>query len=161
SAAGPRACNRWSRASAPASGSPRRRPTRASGGSRAACWYSISTLSRSNRPPDRDSDVEGPLMDLNRRRILATVAASVMTTLSVSSPMAQTPFHLEEATIVRVRAAFASGQLTCTQLTRLYLNRIEAYNLKGPSLHAIITVNPHAMETAAEMDRQRSANATG
>src|SRR4029453_14755401 len=38
---------------------------------------------------------------------------------------------------------------------------IEAYNLKGPSLHAIITVNPRAMETAAEMDRQYRANPAG
>ena len=100
-------------------------------------------------------------MNANGRGILATVAASVMTMFYVSSPMAQTPFHLEEATIATIREAFASGQLTCAQLTRLYLNRIEAYNLKGPSLHAIITVNSHAMETAAEMDRQYRANAAG
>ncbi len=48
--------------------------------------------------------------------------------------------------------------MTCTQLTRLYLDRIEAYNLKGPSLHAIINVNPKAMETAAEMDQAYRAN---
>jgi len=75
-----------------------------------------------------------------------------------SRAAAQTPFHLEEATISTIRAAFAGGQLTCTQLTKLYLDRIEAYNLKGPSLHAIITVNPRAMEDAAEMDRQYRAN---
>jgi amidase len=71
---------------------------------------------------------------------------------------AQAPFHLEEATIGSIRTAFASGQLTCTQLTKLYLDRIEAYNLKGPSLRSIITVNPKAIETAAEMDRQYRAN---
>jgi amidase len=87
---------------------------------------------------------------------------AVGTVLCVASPAAaQAPFHLEEATIVKIRAAFASGQLTCTRLTRLYLDRIEAYNLKGPSLHAIITVNPKATETAAEMDRQYGANRAG
>ena len=81
--------------------------------------------------------------------------AAVGALLCVASPAeAQAPFHLEEATILNIRSAFASGQLTCTQLTRLYLDRIEAYNLKGPSLHAIINVNPKAMETAAGMDRQ-------
>jgi amidase len=38
--------------------------------------------------------------------------------------------------------------LTCTQLTRLYLDRIAAYDMKGPALHAIITVNPKALKSA-------------
>ena len=58
--------------------------------------------------------------------------AAVGAMLCVASPAAaQAPFHLEEATIFNVRSAFASGQLTCTQLTRVYLDRIEAYSLKG------------------------------
>ena len=82
-------------------------------------------------------------------------AAAVGAVLCVATRgAAQAPFHLEEATISTIRSAFASGQLTCTRLTTLYLDRIEAYNLKGPSLHAVITVNPQAMETAAELDRQ-------
>src|SRR5689334_10980303 len=86
-------------------------------------------------------------------------AVAAMTLFCMASPSAaQPPFHLEEATISTIHAAFASGQLTCAQLTRLYLDRIEAYNLKGPSLHAIITVNPRAMETAADMDRQYATN---
>ena len=39
------------------------------------------------------------------------------------------------------------------RLTQLYLDRIDAYNLQGPALHAIITVNPKALDIAAEMDR--------
>lgn len=88
--------------------------------------------------------------------------AAVGTLLCVAAhAAAQAPFHLEEATISSIRSAFASGQLTCAQLTRLYLARIEAFNLRGPSLHAIITVNPEAMETAAEMDRQYGVNRAG
>lgn len=88
--------------------------------------------------------------------------ATVGAVLCVTSPAtAQAPFHLEEATIASIRSAFASGQLTCTQLTKLYLDRIEVYNLKGPSLHAIINVNPEAMETAAEMDQEYRANRAG
>ncbi len=71
------------------------------------------------------------------------------------------PFHLQEATIAGIHAAFAAGKLTCARLTKLYLDRIAAYNLRGPELHAIITVNPKAMEIAAEMDRQYRANAAG
>jgi Asp-tRNA(Asn)/Glu-tRNA(Gln) amidotransferase A subunit family amidase len=70
----------------------------------------------------------------------------------------QVPFRFQEATIAGIHAALASGQLTCTQLTRLYLDRIEAYDRQGPALHAIITINPKAMEIAAEMDRSYRAN---
>src|SRR5258708_11991144 len=65
----------------------------------------------------------------------------------------QSPFRFQEATIAGIHAAFAAGQLTCTQLTKLYLDRIAAYNMQGPSLHGIITVNPKAMDIAAETDR--------
>ena len=71
------------------------------------------------------------------------------------------PFHLQEATIAGIHRAFAAGGLTCTQLTRAYLDRIEAYNLKGPALRAIINVNPRAMDVAAEKDRQYEANPSG
>ncbi len=67
-------------------------------------------------------------------------------------------FNFQEATIASIHNAFASGQLTCARLTKHYLDRIEAYNLKGPALRAIITVNPQAMAVAAEMDRKYAAN---
>jgi amidase len=84
------------------------------------------------------------------------VAASL-----TSAQQARAPFHLQEATIAGIHDAFRAGQLTCAQLTRLYLDRIEAYNLRGPALRAIIAVNPKALETAAEMDRQYRANPSG
>ncbi len=58
-----------------------------------------------------------------------------------------TAFRFQEATVASVHRALAAGEMTCTQLTRLYLDRIEAYNLKGPALRAIITVNPKALES--------------
>ncbi len=85
---------------------------------------------------------------------LRLAAALGLVLLGPASARAQgQPFHLEEATIASIHAAFASGELSCVRLTTLYLARIEAYNLKGPSLHAIITVNPRALETAAAMDK--------
>jgi amidase len=68
------------------------------------------------------------------------------------------PFRLDEATIESVHQAFAARRLTCVQLTRAYLDRIEAYNLRGPALRAVLTVHPRAMEIAAEMDRAYAAN---
>src|SRR5450432_3791314 len=76
-----------------------------------------------------------------------------MLALTAASASAQGPFRFQEATIASIHGAFAAGQLTCTQLTRFYLHRVAAYNMQGPALRAIITVNPKATEIAAEMDR--------
>src|SRR5688572_4586257 len=101
-----------------------------------------------------------------RIRIPAICIPTICTMLSLaasltSAQQARAPFHLQEATIAGIHDAFRAGQLTCAQLTRLYLDRIEAYNLRGPALRAIIAVNPKALETAAEMDRQYRANPSG
>jgi Asp-tRNA(Asn)/Glu-tRNA(Gln) amidotransferase A subunit family amidase len=95
-----------------------------------------------------------------RRRIALYFAAAILS-LAASQGHAQAPFHLQEATIAGIHAAFAGGRLTCVKLTTLYLDRIAAYNLRGPALHAIITVNPKALDTAAALDRQYTANRAG
>ena len=87
---------------------------------------------------------------------MLSVAAS-----ATSAQQARDPFHLQEATIASIHDGFAAGRLTCAQLTRLYLDRIDAYNLRGPALHAIIAVNQKSLETAAEMDRQYKINRSG
>ena len=91
-----------------------------------------------------------------------TTTRAVIVTLSIlgsgCAVSDRTPFHLQEATVGSVQGALARKEITCTQLTRLYLDRIEAYNLKGPTLRAIITVNPKALEVAAEMDRRYADN---
>ncbi len=61
-------------------------------------------------------------------------------------------FNLLEATIESIHADYRSGELTSRQLVQLYLNRIEAYDQKGPKLNAIITVNPQALEEADRLD---------
>ena len=37
-----------------------------------------------------------------------------------------------EPTITEIHSAMESGELTCQELVRLYLDRIEAYDRKGP-----------------------------
>ena len=61
-------------------------------------------------------------------------------------------FILQEATIVNIHTAFKSGNLTCRTLVQMYLDRIEAYDKKGPAINSILTLNPKALETAAELD---------
>jgi amidase len=87
------------------------------------------------------------------------LVAAMMASFSTAPAGAQrSPFHFQEATIAGIHAALASGELTCVQLVRLYLDRIAAYDRQGPSLNAIITVNPRALDIAAEMDRSYRAD---
>ena len=59
---------------------------------------------------------------------------------------------LDEASVKSIHAALAARQVTCAQVVRHYLDRIDAYDDRGPALGAIIAVNPRAMATAAQMD---------
>jgi Asp-tRNA(Asn)/Glu-tRNA(Gln) amidotransferase A subunit family amidase len=60
---------------------------------------------------------------------------------------------LDEASVRTIHRALDTKQATCVQVVQHYLDRIEAYDDRGPAVNAIITVNPRALETAAEMDR--------
>ncbi|MFC9849124.1 amidase family protein [Streptomyces sp. NPDC060223] len=71
-------------------------------------------------------------------------------------------FDLIEATVADIHDAYRRGRLTCRQLVQLYLDRIAAYDKQGPTLKSLITVNPRALETADELDRQyRRSGLTG
>jgi Asp-tRNA(Asn)/Glu-tRNA(Gln) amidotransferase A subunit family amidase len=71
-------------------------------------------------------------------------------------------FELMEATIADIHDAYRQGQLSCRELVQQYLDRIAAYDKQGPALKAIITVNPHALEVADELDRRyRRSGLTG
>ncbi len=85
-------------------------------------------------------------------------SAFVLALLITGAPAAQQNFVPEEATIREAQAALSTGQLTCVQVVRAYLNRIEAYDHQGPKLNSIITINPKALEAAVEMDRLYAAN---
>lgn len=61
-------------------------------------------------------------------------------------------FELMETTIAKVQKAYLAGTLTCRELVEAYLARIRAYDQKGPSLNAIICVNPNVLEEADALD---------
>ena len=50
----------------------------------------------------------------------------------------------------------ARGDVSCVDIVRASLDRIAACDRRGPSLHAIITVNPRALDDAAACDRARA-----
>lgn len=67
------------------------------------------------------------------------------------------PFEYEEATIDAVQNGMASGRLSALDLTRHYLERIDALDANGPTLRSIIELNPDAEQIAADLDRERAA----
>jgi amidase len=66
-----------------------------------------------------------------------------------------TTFNLETATVADINAAIDAGALSSEKLIRLYLNRIEAYDKKGPKINSVITLNPRALEEARALDAER------
>src|SRR5258708_35732220 len=84
------------------------------------------------------------------RTLVAILLALSVTAQSVRS---QPPtFHLVEATIDDVRAAFASKQITCRALGEQYIKRIEAYDKSGPALNAVQTINRRAVQAADRLE---------
>ena len=71
-------------------------------------------------------------------------------------------FNIIEATIDQIHAAYRTRELTCRQLVQMYLDRITAYDKRGPALNAIITVNPDALKEADRLDAAyKSSGAVG
>src|SRR5215467_8454462 len=67
-------------------------------------------------------------------------------------PAVAEPFQIEETTIANVQQAIADRSLTCRQLVQAYLDRIANFDHAGPSLNAILTLNPKALTEADARD---------
>ena len=61
-------------------------------------------------------------------------------------------FQIPEATVDDIHTAYESGAITCEEVVKTYLDRIEAYDKTGPELNAIINVNARALEQAVYYD---------
>jgi len=84
------------------------------------------------------------------RVALAVVLAS---SLQRSTPPAE--FPLEEATAAQLQDWQTSGRYTSRQIVEMYLRRIDEVDRGGPSLHAVIEVNPDALAIADALDAER------
>ena len=95
-----------------------------------------------------------------KRRMMQSLAAVVVIATIVSAVLArqaQTPrprFDVVEATIDDIHKAFKAGTVTSRQLVQMYLDRIEAYDKRGPMINSVITLNPKALEDADRLDAE-------
>jgi amidase len=94
-------------------------------------------------------------MKLPRRTFLHLAAGVAALPVLPRFALAQArtdPIAIEEATIADLEAAFISGRTTARAVTQAHLDRIEAYDKRGPFINSLITVNPRALEEADRLD---------
>src|SRR5690554_1822043 len=64
------------------------------------------------------------------------------------------PFSFSEATIASVHQAIESGQMSCEDIVRGYLDRIQTYDFQvgGTELTSVVLTNPNAIGNAIDLD---------
>lgn len=63
---------------------------------------------------------------------------------------------MEELTIAQINAKMQAGELSSVALCQAYLDRIERLDTAGPSLNAVIELNPDALMIAETLDMERA-----
>ena len=69
-------------------------------------------------------------------------------------------FDVFEKSITELQNAMAAGTITSRQIVEQYLARIDAYDQRGPTINAFISLNPKALDQAAALDAERKAGRT-
>ena len=88
--------------------------------------------------------------------------ASVLVSVTLACAPEPTPpaFATAGATVAGIQAALDAGVTTCREIVQRSLDRIDAYDKRGPALNALITISPTALERADELDRGRAEGRT-
>jgi len=79
--------------------------------------------------------------------------------LLITSEVGAQNFAIEETTIAGVQQALQTRATTCRQIVQAYLDRIAAYDHKGPAFNSILTLNPKALSEADRLDAERANGA--
>ncbi|EJU00901.1 amidase signature enzyme [Dacryopinax primogenitus] len=94
----------------------------------------------------------------NLRRRLLTCLTLLALTLLLGLEIF-TPPHLPDlldVSLSELQAGLQNGYFTSQDLVSAYLARIEEVNFRGPSLHAVIEMNPWALTQASALDWERA-----
>jgi amidase len=70
-------------------------------------------------------------------------------------PASEASTQIVEATIAQLQAAMARGGLSSLDLVNMYLDRIASIDESGPTVNAVLEVNPDARRIARQLDRER------
>jgi amidase len=110
--------------------------------------YSVLALSR----------ILGKIGDwlFNATPIGATLMVLGLSTAPLDAKNARDPV-IEEVSAGDLLGALNAGKVTSEELVRAYLDRIARIDRSGPTLHAVIAVNPDALADAKARDAERKA----
>jgi Asp-tRNA(Asn)/Glu-tRNA(Gln) amidotransferase A subunit family amidase len=67
---------------------------------------------------------------------------------------------IEEVTIAQLHAAYRAGETTARSVVHAYLDRIDAYDRRGPYLNSLIHVNANALAEANRLDASLRSSGT-
>ncbi len=101
--------------------------------------------------------VAGALTLRGKRLSAEVIADRAVRPREPSDAFANAPFALDEVTIADLQSAMASGRMTARSITQQYIDRIHALDRTGPTLRAILEINPEALSIADTLDRERKA----
>ncbi len=104
--------------------------------------------------PLRLAGLEGKESRMGLRHWLPVSAVLLVLAPAQARAPANPPFSVVEASIPEMQAALARHRVTSHELVQQYLARIATYEDK---FHAALAVNPHALEEADALDRERAA----
>ena len=76
---------------------------------------------------------------------------------AASSALEARTVRVEERSAADLQADMGAGRATSVEVTRAYLKRIADMDRKGPTLRAVIAVNPDALAQARALDAERRA----
>jgi len=94
------------------------------------------------------------------KKLKISIAAMILALFSscnqepANKKQAPEQFRFEEYTIVQLREGYANGDFTVTDVVKAYLDRINAIDDNGPTLNAVIEVNPDALAIAEQLDAE-------
>ena len=95
---------------------------------------------------------------LRRNPLAAEVTREEKQTLRTATKnLSNAPFALDEMSVADLQSAMAAGRMTAHSITQQYIDRIQALDRTGPTLRAILEINPDALSIADALDRERKA----
>ena len=86
--------------------------------------------------------------------MILTRALCVSLLLALAACSAEAPDYTESS-VAELQDQMHRGQLSAEKLVGWYLDRIAAIDKSGPSLNAVLEINPDAMQIARALDEER------
>ena len=92
----------------------------------------------------------------SRRAFLKSAGAGLVALGGAARSLTAASFDPFDKSVRDLQRAMTAGHVSSAQLVRFYLDRIVAYDQMGPSVNAVLYVNPNAAAEAQALDVERA-----